>query len=80
MLRTGAKRERRGGGGAMSKCVIVEEKDLCRLVHRYDGIGKPITSDEREILLWALYNESKERGGIVKKARELGAYRQQFVR
>lgn len=43
--------------------------DIGKLLIRYNGIGKPITSDERELLLFALYNESESRGGIAAKAK-----------
>ena len=43
--------------------------DPVKLLIRYNGIGKPITSNEREVLLFALYNESEQRGGIVAEAK-----------
>lgn len=47
------------------KCAIVGEKQLDRLMRRYLGLApEPINSDEKEILLFALYTESLERGGI----------------
>ncbi len=48
---------------------IVGPKQIEALLCRYNGIGKPITSDEREILLFALYNESEQREGVAKTAR-----------
>lgn len=48
---------------------IVGEKQIEALLMRYNGIGKPISNDEREILLFALYNESEARGGIAATAK-----------
>jgi hypothetical protein len=48
----------------MSRCAIVDDEDLLKLIHRYNGIGKELNNDEREILLFALYNDSKNRGGL----------------
>lgn len=57
-----------GGHGACMRCAIVGEETIKQLIKRYDGLGKPLTNDEREILLFALYNESEARGGIVAEA------------
>ncbi len=43
--------------------------DIRRLLVRYNGIGKELSSDERELVLFALYNESEARGGIAADAR-----------
>ncbi len=43
--------------------------DTKKLLVRYNGIGKPLSSDERELLLFALYNESEDRGGIAADAK-----------
>ena len=43
--------------------------DIRRLIVRYNGFGKKLSSDERELLLFALYNESEARGGIAAYAR-----------
>ncbi len=51
----------------MSKCgcKIVGEKQLDRLMRRYLGLApENINSDEKEILLMALYMESMGHGGI----------------
>ncbi len=40
-----------------------------KLAIRYNGIGKPLSHDEREILLFALHTESEERGGIAATAK-----------
>ena len=50
----------------MRKCLIVNEAMLFDLIRRYDGIGSTLTNDEKEILLFALYNESD----LVKRAQE----------
>ncbi len=47
---------------------IIGPNQIEALLIRYNGIGKPITSDEREILLFALHNESEAQGGIVVSA------------
>lgn len=49
--------------------MVIGESDIIRLLIRYNGIGKPITAEEREILLFALYNESEARGGIAETAK-----------
>jgi hypothetical protein len=38
---------------------------------RYDGIGAPLSNDEKELLLFVLYTESEHRGGIVAEVRKL---------
>ena len=40
-----------------------------KLAIRYNGIGKPLNSTEKEFLLCALYNESEANGGIAAEAR-----------
>lgn len=52
------------------KCAIVGEQTIKSLIKRYDGIGKPLTRDEEQILLAALYLESEKYGGIVVKAQK----------
>ncbi len=52
----------------MCKCLIVGENQLHALIKRYDGIGKPLTPDETQILLAALSFESAEKGGMVADA------------
>jgi hypothetical protein len=52
----------------MRGCVIVGEASLVKLLVRYNGIGKELTHDEKEILLFALYNESKSNGGLARQA------------
>ena len=54
----------------MSKCAIIGELDIKKLIRRYDGIGKPLTHDEKEILMASLYFESEHRGGIVAEAQK----------
>ncbi len=49
--------------------MIVTETDVQKLLIRYNGIGKPITPTERELLIFALYNESEARGGIAAAAK-----------
>jgi hypothetical protein len=50
-------------------CLIVSENKILSLVRRYDGMEDPeLDSDERELLLFALYLESHQREGFVKKA------------
>lgn len=49
---------------------ILDDKAVRKLIHRYDGLGKPLTSDDRELLLFALYCESEHSGGSVKLARD----------
>lgn len=51
----------------MCKCAIVGEQTLISLIVRYNGIGKPLTNDEREILLFALYNDSEALHGIAER-------------
>ncbi len=47
------------------KCKIVGKEGLDRLMLKYCGmVGGELTSDERELLLFALYIESRDRGGI----------------
>lgn len=49
--------------------MIISEFTLHKLVVKYLGGAKEnITRTEMEILLFALYNESKERGGLAKAA------------
>ncbi len=55
----------RAGGVGM----ILTETDIHKLLIRYNGIGKPLTSDERELLIFALYNESESRGGLAASAK-----------
>jgi len=51
-------------------CLILTEDKLIRLIERYDGYKQPpLNRDETQLLLFALYNESDVRGGIVAKAR-----------
>lgn len=47
------------------KCAIVGDETIKALIKRYDGLGKPLTADETQILLAALYFESERRDGIV---------------
>ena len=54
----------------MSKCAIVGEKELLKLMLRYLGEGQGLDHDETEILLFALYIESKAAGGLAKKAED----------
>lgn len=54
----------------MSNCAIVGEGGLKKFIARYDGIGKPLTRDEQEILMAALYLESEKRGGMVAEAQK----------
>ena len=55
------------------KCAIVGEQKLNRLMMKYLGLATPkLADDEREILLFALYLESKEHGGIGAKATAVG--------
>jgi len=56
-------------GGEMSKCAIVGESQIISLLVRYNGIGKELTHDEKEILMFALYNESETREGLAMQAR-----------
>jgi len=44
--------------------VIIDDKILISILVRYNGIGQEITPDEKEILLFALYNESVANKGI----------------
>jgi hypothetical protein len=54
------------GPDHMSKCAIVGEKAIRDLIARYEGKGSPLTNDEREILLFHLYNERRKlRGKVV---------------
>ena len=48
--------------------MIISGPAIIALLVRYNGIGKPLDSDEREIVLFALYNESEARAGIAKEA------------
>lgn len=48
---------------------IADDLHMVRLLVRYNGIGKPLSSDEREILLFALYNESERNGGMAADAK-----------
>ena len=52
------------------RCVIVGEAALVKLLVRYNGIGPGLTNDEKEILLFGLYNDSIKHGGLAKKAEE----------
>ena len=54
----------------MSKCAIVGEKELLRLMLRYLGEGQELDSDETQILLFAFYLESKAAGGLAKRAED----------
>lgn len=48
-----------------TKCAIVGEGQIDRLMMKYLGmVDGALSSDEREILLFALYMESLEHGGI----------------
>lgn len=55
--------------------MVIGETDIKNLIVRYDGIGAPLTRDEEQLLLLALYTESEARGGIVLEARRLTAER-----
>lgn len=44
--------------------------DVTKLLIRYNGIGKELSGDEREIILFALLNESEARGGIAADAKQ----------
>lgn len=48
--------------------MVIGIEAIKKLLIRYNGIGKPLTHDEREILLFALYNESEARHGIAAEA------------
>jgi hypothetical protein len=50
--------------------MILTERDIEKLLIRYNGIGKELTSDERELLLFALYNESELQGGMAAAAKK----------
>lgn len=50
------------------ECAIVDDKALVNLSIRYMGVGPTLTHDETEILLFALYVESQERGGMIADA------------
>lgn len=54
-------------------CAIVGEKQLERLMSKYLGlIPGSLTGDEREILLFALYTESVNHGGLGAKPTAAG--------
>lgn len=54
-------------------CAIVGEKQLDRLMMKYLGLAAGnLSNDEREILLFALYTESNERGGLAARATAVG--------
>lgn len=50
------------------KSAVVGSETIKALIKRSDGIGKPLTLDEKEILMAVLYFESESRDGIVKEA------------
>lgn len=49
--------------------MILTEKATQKLLVRYNGIGDELSGDERELLLFALYDESEARGGIAAQAK-----------
>jgi hypothetical protein len=54
-------------------CAIVGVGQLDRLMRKYLGLlPDNLTNDEREILLFALYMESVQHGGIGAKATAIG--------
>lgn len=56
-----------------TKCAIVGEQHLDRLMERYLGLRpENINSDEREVLLFALYMESVNSGGLGARATAKG--------
>lgn len=56
--------------------MILTEAKVISFIRRYDGYAQPpLTRDETEFLLFALYIESEARGGVVYKAR-LSMHRQ----
>ena len=66
----------------MTKCRIMDAAAIVKLLVRYNGIGKELTNDEREILLFALYNESNASNGMASQAEaecEAIAKRQRLV-
>lgn len=55
------------------KCSIVGPAGVKKLVLKYLGLSREnITRNEIEILLFALYNESCERGGLAAEATAIG--------
>ena len=48
----------------MRGCVNLTDEGQMVLMLRYLGQGKALSRDETEILLFALYLESKSRGGL----------------
>ncbi len=55
------------------KCAIVGEAGIDRLMKKYLGLlPGGLTNDEREILLFALYMESRDRGGLGARPTEEG--------
>jgi hypothetical protein len=54
------------------RCTILTHEQVIQYILRYDAVKvPPLTDDEQELLLFALYLESSEReGGLVKEARE----------
>jgi hypothetical protein len=57
----------------MCKCLIVGENQLDILMRKYLGLGTAnLTPDEKELLLFGLYLESKGHGGIGAKATAAG--------
>jgi len=54
-------------------CAIVGPSQVDRLMRKYLGLDpKNLTGDEREILLFALYLESVDNGGIGARATAIG--------
>lgn len=45
--------------------MIYGAKVIRNLIARYEGIGRPLTNDEREILLFHMYNERRHLRGKV---------------
>ncbi len=61
------------GSKKMSKCLIVGESQLDVLMRKYLGLGTAnLTPDEKELLLFGLYLESKGHGGIGARATAAG--------
>ncbi len=55
------------------KCAIVGPSQVDRLMRKYLGlVPGEMTGDEREILLFALYNESMGNNGIAARATAVG--------
>lgn len=51
--------------------MIIDEEALIKLLVRYNDGSPELTNDEKEILLFALYNESIANDGIASKAYEV---------